>query len=72
MIKAGKKSGYVEISICNEGDMAYKPEIYGTVVVVRRYFTNTGASSYRIKSETGKVFSRQVCSIREGSINVIS
>lgn len=54
LIKTGRRSGYVEISISNEGDMAYKPDIYGAVIVVRRYFTTTGTGQYKIKSETGK------------------
>ncbi|ERL92342.1 hypothetical protein D910_09659 [Dendroctonus ponderosae] len=58
-VKAGQSSGSVEIELCNEGPMAYKPRIYGKTITVVRNISASGAGSYRVKSETNSVISTQ-------------
>ena len=47
----------VTVSIKNEGDDAYKPEVYGRSIIITRNFTKSGSSSYKIKSKDGKTVS---------------
>jgi structural maintenance of chromosomes protein 6 len=47
----------VSISIKNQGDEAFKPDIYGDSIIVTRRFTKEGSSSYKIKSADGKLVS---------------
>ncbi|XP_044745596.1 structural maintenance of chromosomes protein 6 [Coccinella septempunctata] len=58
-VKAGKNSASLEITLCNEGPMAYRPKIYGPSITIIRNFTASGGSSYRIKSHTGEIISTQ-------------
>ena len=43
--------------IKNEGEEAYKPDIYGRSIIITRRFTNQGTSSYKIKGKDGKTHS---------------
>src|SRR5882724_2924293 len=47
----------VTISIKNQGDEAFKPEIYGRSIHISRRFTKEGSSSYKIKSADDKLVS---------------
>ncbi|XP_046424795.1 structural maintenance of chromosomes protein 6 [Neodiprion fabricii] len=54
-VKKGRNSAVIEITLCNEGPMAYKPEIYGDSILVRR--TIGSAPGYKIKNSNGEVVS---------------
>ncbi|KAL5533334.1 SMC6 [Sanghuangporus sanghuang] len=56
-IQEGKTWAEVTVAIKNEGDEAYKSEIYGKSIIVTRNFTKSGSSSYKIKSKDGKTIS---------------
>lgn len=43
--------------IKNEGDEAYRPDVYGKSIVITRHFTKSGSSGYKIKSKDGKTIS---------------
>lgn len=47
----------VTIQLKNQGDEAYKHDLYGESIVITRRFTKEGASSYKIKSKDGKLVS---------------
>jgi structural maintenance of chromosomes protein 6 len=47
----------VTIQLKNQGDEAYKYDLYGDSIVITRRFTKEGSSSYRIKSRDGKIIS---------------
>lgn len=47
----------VSITIKNEGDEAYKADVYGKSIVITRRFTKDGTSGYKIRSKEGKVIS---------------
>lgn len=53
-VKAGKNSGSIEIDLCNEGPMAYRPKEYGKRINIIRTVSVNGSSNYRIRSEVGK------------------
>lgn len=50
-IKKGKNSATIEVSLFNNGSMAYKPDIYGDSITVFRSIGTT--SSYKIKNWRG-------------------
>nr|CAI5838630.1 unnamed protein product [Callosobruchus analis] len=56
-VKAGERSGSIEIELSNEGPMAYKPAVYGKRINIRRTLTASGCGSYKICSENGEVVS---------------
>jgi hypothetical protein len=47
----------VTIHIKNQGEEAFKPDIYGDRIIITRRFTKEGSSSYKIKSADGKLVS---------------
>ncbi|XP_012263077.2 structural maintenance of chromosomes protein 6 [Athalia rosae] len=54
-IKKGKSSASVEISLVNEGALAYKPNVYGDTITVVR--TIGSSSGYKLKNADGEVVS---------------
>lgn len=42
------------IHLKNQGEEAYKHDLYGDSIVITRRFTREGSSSYKIKSKDGK------------------
>ncbi|KAH8117573.1 P-loop containing nucleoside triphosphate hydrolase protein [Phellopilus nigrolimitatus] len=56
-IREGQSSSEVTVSIKNEGDDAFKPDVYGKSIIITRKFTKEGSSSYKIKSKEGRTVS---------------
>ncbi|TFY72836.1 hypothetical protein EVG20_g177 [Dentipellis fragilis] len=56
-IREGQAASEVSIQLKNQGDEAYKHDIYGDSIIITRRFTKEGSSSYKIKSRDGKVIS---------------
>lgn len=54
-VKAGKTTGSVEIDLCNEGPMAYRPNVYGNRINIIRTVSASGSGTYRIRSENGNI-----------------
>lgn len=59
MIKTGCDSGMVGVKIKNEGDNAYKNELYGDTIIVERHFTKAGSSSYKLKSAEDRLITNK-------------
>jgi len=57
MSMTGASAAEVTIQLKNQGEEAYKHDLYGDSIVVTRRFTKEGASSYKIKSKDGKLIS---------------
>ncbi|KAF2211151.1 hypothetical protein CERZMDRAFT_44244 [Cercospora zeae-maydis SCOH1-5] len=55
MIKAGTDSGMVGVKIKNQGENAYKPELYGETLTVERHFTKSGSTTFKLKSTEGRI-----------------
>lgn len=53
----GNSAAEVTIQLKNQGDEAYKYDLYGDSIVITRRFTKEGSSSYKIKSRDGKIIS---------------
>ncbi|KAI9106206.1 P-loop containing nucleoside triphosphate hydrolase protein, partial [Phlyctochytrium arcticum] len=58
-LKEGTPGARVKITIRNEGDDAYKPQVYGDAVVVERIIRREGTSSYKIMAKDGTVISNK-------------
>ncbi|KAJ5999203.1 hypothetical protein N7451_007013 [Penicillium sp. IBT 35674x] len=56
-VKEGKENSNIIVRIKNQGDGAYRPEVFGKSIIVERHFNRTGYSGFRIKSELGKLIS---------------
>lgn len=58
-IREGQPAAEVSIHLKNQGEEAYKHDLYGDSIVITRRFTREGSSSYKIKSRDGKVVSNK-------------
>ncbi|KAL2862907.1 DNA repair protein SMC6 [Aspergillus lucknowensis] len=56
-IKEGKETATIIVRIKNQGDGAYLPDDFGKSILVERHFSKSGASSFKIKSESGRIVS---------------
>ncbi|CAK7207905.1 Structural maintenance of chromosomes protein 6 [Sporothrix eucalyptigena] len=56
-IKQGEKRGFLAVWIKNCGDDAYEHDVYGDSIIVERHFSDSGASSFKLKSATERVIS---------------
>jgi chromosome segregation ATPase len=56
-VKEGCERAVLAVKIKNQGQDAYKPDIYGESVVVERHFSKTGSSGFRVKSALGQTVS---------------
>ena len=45
------------VTVKNQGEDAYQHDVYGDSIIVTRRFTRAGASTYKIKSKSGKTIS---------------
>lgn len=53
----GESSATIEIVISNDGDSPYEIEKYGNKICVIRHITQSGSSTYKLKSAQGTVIS---------------
>ncbi|KZV82440.1 P-loop containing nucleoside triphosphate hydrolase protein [Exidia glandulosa HHB12029] len=65
-IKEGKTYAVVRVTIKNQGEDAYRADVYGSRIIVERRFTAEGASSFKIfgTSDTGEKHSKAVSTHR--------
>ncbi|GLH00532.1 Structural maintenance of chromosomes protein 6 [Gryllus bimaculatus] len=57
-IKNGANSALVQVTLSNEGLYAYKPEVYGSkIIIARSIFAGSTPSSYKFKSAKGEIIS---------------
>lgn len=54
-VKEGKENSNIIVRIKNQGDGAYRPEVFGESIIVERHFSRKGASGFRIKSGRGQL-----------------
>jgi chromosome segregation ATPase len=54
MIKTGSSFARVVVVISNDGEDAYKPDVFGKSITVEKVLNATGANSLKIKSESGE------------------
>ncbi|KAF9563561.1 P-loop containing nucleoside triphosphate hydrolase protein [Agrocybe pediades] len=59
LIKDGENKAEVTITIKNEGEEAYRRDIYGDRINVTRTINKSGGSTYKIKTSAGKLVSNR-------------
>ncbi|KAL9114162.1 MAG: hypothetical protein Q9227_001934 [Pyrenula ochraceoflavens] len=64
-IKQGKDQATIIVKIKNRGEAAYMPQEYGDTIIVERSFNRSGASSFKIKSERGRIVSTKKAELDE-------
>lgn len=50
LIKTGTDKATVGVTIKNEGENAYKPDLYGRSITVERHFARAGGSGFKLKA----------------------
>ncbi|XP_074847398.1 structural maintenance of chromosomes protein 6 isoform X4 [Carettochelys insculpta] len=56
-VKDGQTSADVSVTLRNRGKDAYKPDIYGSSIIVNQHISMDGSRSYKLKSKTGSLIS---------------
>ncbi|XP_077668624.1 structural maintenance of chromosomes protein 6 isoform X1 [Eretmochelys imbricata] len=56
-VKDGENSADVSITLRNRGKDAFKPEVYGSSIIVTQHISMDGSRSYKLKSKTGTLIS---------------
>ncbi|KAJ5639846.1 uncharacterized protein N7484_007708 [Penicillium longicatenatum] len=56
-IKEGKENSNIVVRIKNQGEGAYRPEVFGKSIIVERHFNRSGSSGFKIKAEKGNLIS---------------
>ena len=64
-IKQGKDQATIIVKIKNHGETAYMHQEYGNTIIVERSFNRSGASSFKIKSEKGRLVSSKKVDLEE-------
>lgn len=57
LIKEGEENATLAVKIKNQGEGAYKPELYGASITVERNFSRSGVSGFKIKNAQDKIIS---------------
>ncbi|NXY84808.1 SMC6 protein, partial [Alcedo cyanopectus] len=56
-VRDGETSADISITLRNRGRDAFKPEVYGSSIIVNQHINLDGGRSYRLKSKSGTVIS---------------
>ncbi|XP_041831050.1 structural maintenance of chromosomes protein 6-like isoform X2 [Melanotaenia boesemani] len=56
-VKEGESAADVTVTLRNKGRDAYKPEVYGSVIIVDLRITREGIRTYKLRSKSGQVIS---------------
>ncbi|KAM6139629.1 structural maintenance of chromosomes protein 6 isoform 2-T3 [Phoenicopterus ruber ruber] len=56
-VRDGETSADISITLRNQGRDAFKPEVYGSSIIVNQHINLDGSRSYRLKSKTGTLIS---------------
>ncbi|KAH8887096.1 P-loop containing nucleoside triphosphate hydrolase protein [Thozetella sp. PMI_491] len=64
-IKEGRDRAVLAVQIKNQGQGAYRPDVYGDAIVVERHFTKAGQSGFKVKSATNRIISTKKAEVDE-------
>ncbi|KAI1820513.1 hypothetical protein F4861DRAFT_56088 [Xylaria intraflava] len=56
-VKEGTEHASLVVKLKNQGEDAYKPDLYGDSIVCERHFTKSGSSGFKVKSAAGRIIS---------------
>lgn len=65
MIKEGQDNASLSVKIKNQGDGAYKPELYGRSITVERHFNRAGTSGFKIKNADDRIVSTKKADLED-------
>ena len=54
-IQTGQNQASVDVKLLNDGDNAYRPDLYGKIIHVNRTVMISGGSSYKLMNEEGRI-----------------
>jgi len=60
MIKSGAHSAKIVVVMSNDGEDAFRPEVFGRSITVEKTLNNVGANSLKIKNERGETVGTKV------------
>lgn len=58
LVRMGQPRASIEITISNDGEDAFQPEIYGNQITVVRQISSAGASTYKLIAAGGTIVSK--------------
>ncbi|KAI1193492.1 hypothetical protein F5X97DRAFT_38038 [Nemania serpens] len=56
-VKEGTEHASLVVRLKNQGEDAYKADLYGDSIICERWFTKSGSSGFKVKSTTGRIIS---------------
>ncbi|KAF2972032.1 hypothetical protein GQX73_g1562 [Xylaria multiplex] len=56
-VKEGTDHASLVVRLKNQGEDAYKPDLYGDSIICERWFTKAGSSGFKVKSSAGRIIS---------------
>lgn len=56
-VKEGTEHASLVVRLKNQGEDAYKPELYGDSIICERWFTKSASSGFKVKSAAGRIIS---------------
>ena len=65
-VQKGSRQAVIQITLRNEGDDAYKPEVYGKAITFKRTITDRGASAVSLLGENSHTKKKQRQAREEG------
>ncbi|KAK3391583.1 P-loop containing nucleoside triphosphate hydrolase protein [Sordaria brevicollis] len=64
-VKEGTEKAVLIVKIKNQGQDAYKHDVYGDSIIVERHFSKSGGSSFKVKTATGQTVSTKRQEVEE-------
>ncbi|KHE78648.1 P-loop containing nucleoside triphosphate hydrolase protein [Neurospora crassa] len=64
-VKEGTEKAVLIVKIKNQGQDAYRHELYGDSIIVERHFSKSGSSSFKVKTATGQIVSTKKQEVEE-------
>ncbi|KAH8167860.1 hypothetical protein CIB48_g345 [Xylaria polymorpha] len=56
-VKEGTEHASLVVRLKNQGEDAYKADLYGDSIICERWFTKSGSSGFKVKSAAGRIMS---------------
>ncbi|GAP89833.1 putative DNA repair protein [Rosellinia necatrix] len=56
-VKEGTEHASLVVRLKNQGEDAYKPDLYGDSIICERWFTKSASSGFKVKSAAGRIIS---------------
>ncbi|KAI1332258.1 P-loop containing nucleoside triphosphate hydrolase protein [Xylariaceae sp. FL0255] len=64
-VKEGQEHANLIVKLKNQGDDAYKADVFGDFIVCERWFTKSGTSGFKLKSASGRVISNKKADVED-------